>query len=370
MDVGRVIRTRCCIAALAALLSAWAPPPAGAIVSTEGARPFLLGTIEFHGVPLGGWHGFSDKVAESLDLFSRCARAVARCPSREVAALLAETVELRGTGPLAMLTAVNRLANRQPYRSDLANFRSREHWASPVEFLARSGDCEDYAIFKYALLRHLGMPANSLRIVLLRHKADGLGHAVLAAYVSNEVYILDNADGLLRLQDDVTAYVPVLSFNENARWAHIESSPKGLPTTKARATGRATPNWRSDRRDEAAGRRRLDGAEAFARLYAAVFSPAVPDPEEYRVQIGAFRSLENANDLWQRVWRDQWDLLAEAEPRIFARSLSDGGQLHLLQIGATKSAREAEALCDALSERGVQCFVVRPAGSGAAAGQT
>ncbi|NIQ97263.1 MAG: transglutaminase, partial [Desulfuromonadales bacterium] len=51
---------------------------------------------------------------------------------------------------------------------------------------------------KYALLRHLGVPAESLRIVLLRRKEDGLGHAVLAAYVEDRIYILDNVDGTVR----------------------------------------------------------------------------------------------------------------------------------------------------------------------------
>lgn len=362
--MNRVIGKLCCMTVVATALAAWAAQPAGAIVSSESARPFLLGTIEFRGVPLGGWHRFSDKVAESLGVLSRCARSLARCPESEVAALLASTAKLRGTGPVSKLMAVNRLANRQPYRSDLANFHTIEHWASPLEFLARSGDCEDYAIFKYALLRHLGMPADSLRIVLLRHKADGLGHAVLAAYVDNEVYILDNVDGIIRPQDEVETYIPVFSFNENARWAHIESSPGGRPATKSRAKTRATPDWRSDLHDQTAGQPSSDSADSFARLYAAVFSPVTQDPEEYRVQIGAFSSLENANDLWQRVWRDQWDLLAKAEPLIHSQSLTDGGQLHLLQIGATKSAGQAKALCDTLSARGVDCFVVTPAETG------
>jgi predicted transglutaminase-like cysteine proteinase len=362
--VNRVIGKLCYMTVVATALAAWAAQPAGAIVSSETPRPFLLGTIEFRGVPLGGWHRFSDKVAESLGVLSRCARSLARCPESEVAALLANTAKLRGTGPVSKLMAVNRLANRQPYRSDLANFHTIEHWASPLEFLARSGDCEDYAIFKYALLRHLGMPADSLRIVLLRHKADGLGHAVLAAYVDNKVYILDNADGPIRPQDEVKNYIPVFSFNENARWAHIESSPGRRPATKSWALIRAAAGRRSDLHDEVAVRPGQDGAASFARLYAAVFSPATPSPKEYRVQIGAFRSLENANDLWQRVWRDQWDLLAKSEPHIFSQSFGDGGQLHLLQVGATQSARQAKALCDTLSARGVDCFVVKPAATG------
>jgi len=348
------------------VLSGWAAQPATAIVSSAKSRPFLLGTIEFHGVPIGGWYRFSDKVAESLDLLSRCANSLALCPKRDVAALLAETAKLRRSAPYHMLEVVNRIANRHPYRSDLANFHKREHWASPLEFLANSGDCEDYAIFKYALLRHLGMPADSLRIVLLRRKADGLGHAVLAAYLDDKVYILDSVDGFIRPHDEVKAYTAVFSFNENTRWAHIESLPGASAPAKISALVRGSPGLGPDLQDRERRRPGSAGSDFYSRLYAAVFPPSKPNPNEYRVQIGAFRSLQNANHLWQRVWRDQWDLLGSSEPRIFSRNLSDGGQLHLLQVGATTSARRAAALCEDLSGRGVKCFVVQPAAQGVA----
>jgi predicted transglutaminase-like cysteine proteinase len=356
--------------ALAMFLSGWAAQPATAIVSSEMARPFLFGTIEFRGVPLGGWNQFPDKVAEALDLLSRCADSLARCPKRNVAALLAETAKLGRNEPYRLLAAVNRLANRHPYRSDLANYHKNEHWASPLEFLARSGDCEDYAIFKYALLRHLGMPADSLRIVLLRRKVDGLGHAVLAVYVDGKVYILDNVDGLIRPQNEVKSYTAVFSFNEHSRWAHIESSPEADTPAKAWALVRNSTDWAYDHHDEETGLPGPAGADLLTLLYTAVFSSSKADPHEYRVQIGAFRSLENANSLWQRVWRDQWDLLRNSEPQIYSQNLSDGGQLHLLQIGATTSARRAEALCKGLSGRGVDCFVVRPTARVAANSQT
>ena len=361
LQMYQFIRSICSVCGLAMFLSGWAALPATAIVSSAKTRPYLLGTIEFHGVPLGGWYQFSDKVGESLELLSRCARSLARCPNRNVVAILAETAKLSKSAPYHLLAAINRLANRRPYRSDLANFHKREHWASPLEFLASSGDCEDYAIFKYALLRHLGMPADSLRIVLLRRKADGLGHAVLAAYLDDKIYILDNADGFIRPQNEFRSYTAVFSFNENLRWAHIESSPGA----NARAPVRGSPGLSPDLHDREWSRPDLADSELFSQLYAAVFSASKPNPNEYRVQIGAFRSLEDANHLWQRVWRDQWDLLGSSEPRIYSQNRSDGGRLHLLQIGATTSARRAAALCEGLSGRGVDCFVVRPAAQAA-----
>ncbi len=357
----QLVRYLCSICGLALLVTSWTVQPAAAIVTSAKAQPFLLGTIEFRGVPLGGWYQFPDKVAESLDLFSRCANSLARCPKRDIVALLAETAKLRRYERHQLLAAVNRLVNRRPYRSDLANFHKSEHWASPLEFLARSGDCEDFAIFKYALLRHLGLPAASLRIVLLKRQADGLGHAVLAVYLDNKIYILDNVDGVIRPQNEVKNYTAVFSFNENSRWAHIVSSPEAIAPTKAWSLVRGSTDRSPGLHHRGSRLPKPADSDLFAQLYAAVLSSSAPNPNEYRVQIGAFRSLENANHLWQRVWRDEWDLLGNSKPQIHSQNLSDGGQLHLLQIGATASARKAEALCEDLSERGVDCFVVRPA---------
>lgn len=326
-----------------AVAGAWSASPAAAVVHSAGARPFLLETVEFRGMPSGGWYDFPDKVAEALDLLSRCAGSPERCPNREVSELLAETATLSRREPYQILAAVNGLVNRSPYRSDLENFHTDEYWASPLEFLTFSGDCEDFAIFKYALLRHLGLPAESLRVVLLRRKSDGVGHAVLAAYLDDKVYILDSANPQVRPQSEVTSYTAVFSFNETSRWAHIATRP---------AVRRAAAPADSD---------------SFLRLYHAVFSSTAPGPNEYRVQLGAFRSLENANRLWQEVWRGQWGLLGQMEPRIHSLDLGERGALHLLQIGAMASARQAEALCTALSRRGLECLVIGPGGQDGAA---
>lgn len=355
---------------LAWLVSVGAAGSAAAVVSPAGARPFLLDTVEFRGIPLGGWYDFPDKVAEALDVLSRCAGSPAGCPRRDVAALLAETARLAGHEPFQVLTAVNRLVNRRPYRSDPANYGASEYWASPLEFLARSGDCEDFAIFKYVLLRHLGVPAESLRIVLMKRKADGVGHAVLAAYLDDRVFILDSAAGQVRPQSEVTEYTAVFSFNENARWAHIQTEQAADPRPKASKPDRVANRERAG--PEGVDWRRLAPADSalFLQLYNAVFSSAGPEPGEYRVQLGAFRSLENANELWQRVWRAEWDLLGQREPWIHSVGRGETGPLHLLQIGALASARQAQSLCQALSERGLDCFVVRPGGRGEATGRT
>ena len=180
------------------------------------------------------WNEFAPKIDEALALFRNCAETPARCPRADVARLMARIEPLRERDPLFQLFGVNRLANNRPYRSDRDAYGRRDHWASPLQFLAASGDCEDYAIFKYALLRHLGLPADALRVVLLRASDRRPAHAVLAAYLAGEAFILDNLSERVLPHDQVSDYQAVYSFNETRRWTHFSA------TTDAKA-GRLKP---------------------------------------------------------------------------------------------------------------------------------
>ena len=90
--------------------------------------------------------------------------------------------------------------------------------------MQNSGDCEDYAIFKYVSLRLVGFKPDDLRIVVLNDTLRGLAHAVLAVYLADGVYILDNVTNAVLPQDRISQYVPYYSLNETARWAHVPPS--------------------------------------------------------------------------------------------------------------------------------------------------
>ncbi len=66
------------------------------------------------------------------------------------------------------LDIVNRFWNMWPYRTDPEVYGKPDYWAAPYEFLAKSGDCEDYCIVKYYTLKELGVPVDSMRIVVVR----------------------------------------------------------------------------------------------------------------------------------------------------------------------------------------------------------
>ena len=85
-----------------------------------------------------------------------------------------------------------------------------------------SGDCEDYSIVKYYTLKALGVPVDDMRIVVVRETIRNIGHAVLAVYDGDDIYILDNLSEAVRPAQRIRNYVPQFSVNEKNRWVHVK----------------------------------------------------------------------------------------------------------------------------------------------------
>jgi predicted transglutaminase-like cysteine proteinase len=119
------------------------------------------------------------------------------------------------------LAALNRALNRVPYVDDAMRDGLADYWATPDEFLLRSGDCEDFAIAKYVALRHLGFGAETLRIVVLTDSIRGQVHAVLAVGGPNGTTILDSLTSELFFDVQYAHYVPHISVNELGLWEHF-----------------------------------------------------------------------------------------------------------------------------------------------------
>ena len=75
-----------------------------------------------------------------------------------------------GKNTVHKLKIVNNYFNKLSFRSDIKNWKTKDYWATPFEFLTSgAGDCEDYAIAKYYTLRKLGIPENKLRITYVKY---------------------------------------------------------------------------------------------------------------------------------------------------------------------------------------------------------
>ncbi len=190
----------------------------GATVAGPAAAetPALFNTVEYRTNNLDElpqWKTAMHKIAKEQ-------KSYATSNSKAVKAWQAMIRNNKGERQIDQLHAVNGFINQWRYRTDQYNYKRSDYWASPAEFFSRSGDCEDYAIAKYVTLRQMGFSADQLRLVVVKDLNQNLAHAVLAAYVDGDVFILDNVNSKVRSQADVTEYAPYYSVNEQARWAH------------------------------------------------------------------------------------------------------------------------------------------------------
>lgn len=127
---------------------------------------------------------------------------------------------LRGKDIMTQLREINTEINKRPYIADQVNWNLPDYWATPLQFLQKGGDCEDFAIAKYMALRTAGVPVADMRIVVLNDLNLGIAHAVLAVYVNANPYILDNQISKVVPASTIRHYQPVYSINENGWWLH------------------------------------------------------------------------------------------------------------------------------------------------------
>lgn len=127
---------------------------------------------------------------------------------------------LQGKDQLSQIKAVNSLMNRARYITDRTNWGKKDYWATPDEFFARFGDCEDYAIVKFMSLKKLGFKSKQLRVVAVKDMNLKVGHAVLVVFIDGKSYLLDNQIKRVVETKTVRHYRPVFSINTSSWWRH------------------------------------------------------------------------------------------------------------------------------------------------------
>lgn len=119
------------------------------------------------------------------------------------------------------LSRVNAFWNLVPYKSDQDAWGLPDYWAAPREFLERGGDCEDYALAKYATLRELGFREEDMRVVVVTDLRNGLPHAVLTVRESGEWLVLDSLTPRIEKSSGIHFYRPQRSVNGKGAWQHL-----------------------------------------------------------------------------------------------------------------------------------------------------
>jgi predicted transglutaminase-like cysteine proteinase len=170
---------------------------------------------------IDSWRKFSSRLAKEHASYRACDAGQPACPPA-LRAWRAKLADWATLSPRAKLIHVNRWANAAlRYTEDSSNYQSADHWATPSQSLQGRGDCEDYALLKYATLRELGFAEQNLRIVVVNDLHKRIGHAVLSVRTAGGVFILDNQDSRVLRHDSIARYAPIYSINANTRWINI-----------------------------------------------------------------------------------------------------------------------------------------------------
>jgi predicted transglutaminase-like cysteine proteinase len=189
--------------------------------STSAAMPALFNTQEaFHGdnAPFKQWGEMIGRAnAEFAAPAAACTARVPQCAMSEWSRLVAQIAPL----PLRdKVIRVNAVLNSVPYVRTTRNWGRPMYWEAPLEFLSYGGQCQDYAIAKYIALRQAGVPAELMRLVVLRATSLGEDHAVLVVNVDGEALMLDNMRTGIIPTSDEASYRPYYSINELGWWQH------------------------------------------------------------------------------------------------------------------------------------------------------
>ena len=203
-------------------------------------EPFGLFTFRApEGLLWAKWRGVEARMGAETKSIEDCKSGMSSCPTgaREFIAL-AEAASV--SDPRTRAETVNRDINQAVrYVGDYQQHGVADLWSSPLETLAAgTGDCEDYAIAKFALLRAAGVAEADLKLLLVRDTAVRQDHAVLGVRIDGRWLVLDNRFSRLTETRDLPHFMPLFAIDRQgvslfaapyAERPHHESESDMLP---------------------------------------------------------------------------------------------------------------------------------------------
>lgn len=223
----------------------------GGLVPVTSDEPFGLFTFRApEGVLWTKWRSVQARMRVELKSIADCEADGEHCPAgaRKFLSLVNEGADM---STRARVELVNRgLNNAVRYASDYQQHGVADLWSSPLETLsAGAGDCEDYAIAKYAMLSAAGVPESSIKMLLVRDRAVRQDHAVLAVRIDGRWMILDNRYSGLSESQDLPHFMPLFAIDGTgvslfaapyAERAPHESEADVMPAAAANGSGGGT----------------------------------------------------------------------------------------------------------------------------------
>jgi len=179
--------------------------------------PFGLDTapVAFGGI-LTKWNGVEEQIRAGNGILTRCRTAARSCP-KAARILLAIVAQGRAQTGLARIGVINRAVNMaiEPM-TDMAQWGVVDRWSPPLEtFTTGRGDCEDYAIAKYVALTAAGVPAQDVKLVVVRNTAANEDHAVVAVRNDGHWIILDNRWLMLFKDAEMPNAIPLFVLDDD-----------------------------------------------------------------------------------------------------------------------------------------------------------
>jgi predicted transglutaminase-like cysteine proteinase len=204
---------------------------ARAAAADDGWR-VVLGKVrqEETAADAAAWREYSRLWQHVLRSYSRDAErekdSLAHLPQTSRKSRLNLEKALPGMKPLEKISAISGFINFQAEgATDKEIYGVEEKWAAPAEFFRRArGDCEDFAIAKYFVLREKGFSADGLRLLIVK-EGGAAGHMLLAVLIDGQPYLIDNNSrppGLvLRQNEQLSRYYSLsFAFNESGVWLY------------------------------------------------------------------------------------------------------------------------------------------------------
>jgi predicted transglutaminase-like cysteine proteinase len=189
------------------------PPPAAAPQSDE---PFGLFTFRApEGLLWVKWRGLEAEIDKEAAILAQCRDDAENCTSPAALRFLALIDDARKKTGRDKLDAVNRMVNAAiRYTGDFEQHGVADVWSAPLAtFASGRGDCEDYAIAKYVLLREAGVADDDLRLLLVRDTSIRQDHAVLAVREDGRWLILDNRWTIVPESSEVRQLTPLFAID-------------------------------------------------------------------------------------------------------------------------------------------------------------
>jgi predicted transglutaminase-like cysteine proteinase len=169
-------------------------------------------------------------------ILTRCRTGDEACPpaAKRFLAVLDRALTHKGWSRIA---EINRAINLdiKPV-DDMTQYGIVDLWATPLMvFASNAGDCEDYAIAKYAALHEIGISDADLRLVVVRDHATEQDHAVAAVRYDGRWLILDNRMLEMRQDASITDLTPLFVIDSEGvrRMVPRPTNPQNLEPNTA-----------------------------------------------------------------------------------------------------------------------------------------